>query len=332
MNQLSLGSAGPWQIDDARRTIMRSALMTTIDGASRIALPTASTVQAAAAAIRAVVAFPAEIAQGAQDTALSLLQTVAGQAALLSNATATSVVAALSDLATAVSLDEPNITVTDPATAWFFEASDTGPAHTPPPAPLQQRRRRLLQARQGSFGRPPLDIPMAAASDPAYAWIRSIVSALADSLSQGLAVPGDPPLTVNTSAIQLSVRLASTGAGSPLGAAAVSAPGTVASFGPLTPEALAILAKASPRAVVVQFISTKFDPFAASADDGGVTHLRFVVPAATVGGPLGPEVTISGLATPLPFTVPASTPRAQFGNSTLAPACGFWDKTAQRYR
>lgn len=291
--------------------------MQTLADASGVVLPTAPLMQAVAGAIQAVAARPDELTQAAQTLALSVLQQVAALllAPLLSNATALSVVAALSSVAQAVVLPPPDISATD-----LSDFNDT----------IAWRRRGLLQApsRPGSFSRSPFDVPAPGPAVPEFAQAMAIATALCDSLAVGLSLPDDPALTATSPALQLSVQLASTGPDSPLSEASFSAPGSASAVFPLPAGAYAALAFNSTSAVVVQYISSSFDPFATSLDDAGVARLRFVRPFGQPDG--GREVVLANISQPVTFSLSASTPRE--GSVSLAPACSFWNETMQRYR
>jgi hypothetical protein len=155
--------------------------------------------------------------------------------------------------------------------------------------------------------------------------VSAVVDALAASTLASLTVPGEPPLSVYSPAIQLRVALDDPGdAASRLFSAPLTAPGSASSFDPL-PRALFGGGRGGAAAVRSQFTSLTFDPFggpsASLAAAAGVTRLAFSTPS-------GAAVEVSNLqGPPIFFTLP---PLQSLPDGTKA-ACQFWDAAAHTY-
>ena len=156
-----------------------------------------------------------------------------------------------------------------------------------------------------------------AAATSNFGAVLGILDSLASSQASALAVPGQAPATVSTPSIQMSVSLEDP-ASSRLLTAPLSAPGSASSFDPLPPAALAAGGGAP---VAALFLSLAFDAHggAGSNNTGGVTRLAF---SSAAGAPLA----VSGLATPILFSLPPSA----LADGQQA-ACSWWDAAASNY-
>jgi hypothetical protein len=157
-----------------------------------------------------------------------------------------------------------------------------------------------------------------------FARVFDVVNTLAASQLDALRL-GDAPVEVNSTAIQMRVALEAAGAGSALFTASLTAPGSRSAFAPLPAALLAgVAAESLSGGVRVQFASLDFDPYAAaySSTSGaaGVTRLAL----STTGGA---DIAVSGLATPVFFTLPA-LPSLESG---VKAQCQFWDTAALTY-
>ena len=176
--------------------------------------------------------------------------------------------------------------------------------------------------------------PPPAAPLPAVSTLQAVVGvlgSLAGSLHEGMSVPGEDPAVIRTDEIHLVAQLDSaSGAGSRLFSQPLTAPGSPSSFAPLPPGALAG-AGAGSGSVRTQFLSLAFNPWDTSAGAGGgsggggagTAQLAPSLTRLVFGGADGGELRISGLQTPIKFTMPAP---ANFSDGSGA-VCSFWDET-----
>lgn len=143
---------------------------------------------------------------------------------------------------------------------------------------------------------------------------------------------------------QIAVRLDSAAdSASRLATQPITSPASQASFEPIPSEALALLAaQAGPSArVESKFVSTDFDPYStspeAAAGGGGVARLVFQAAApaaAAAAGAAAPRVLyVSGLSTPIRFSLPRGTRGGDTGSEggrggggSARQQCFFWDE------
>jgi hypothetical protein len=170
------------------------------------------------------------------------------------------------------------------------------------------------------------------------AQVAAVADTLADSQFAQLRVPGEPPLTVTSAAIQMSLALDSPGPGSRLFAETLTAPGAPACFAPLPADALAGAAELM-GGVRTHFVSFAFDVHL-SADATNASSATTAFPGVTrlalstaTGGP----VEVANLSTPIRFSLPALPADALALSSDAAALpqasarCQFWDAAALRY-
>jgi hypothetical protein len=152
--------------------------------------------------------------------------------------------------------------------------------------------------------------------------VSDVVTSLASSLLSVLTTPGAPPVTVSSPLIQMSVALDLPGPGSRLFSAPLTAPGSKSSFAPLPADLFAGVSRRrrllAASGVRTQFSSLAFDPHSLDVNSTGTTTLAF----STAAG----ELNISGLSTPIRFTLPL-VPLAD----GVKASCQFWDTAAANY-
>jgi hypothetical protein len=148
----------------------------------------------------------------------------------------------------------------------------------------------------------------------------NIVGSLAGSLLTDVQANA-PPVEVTSAAIQMRVQVDTPGAGSRLFSAPLTANGSASAFAPL-PSSLFGGADTS-AGVQTQFASFTFDPYDTSDSTGGITRLAF-----TSAAPGAAPVEVSGLSTPIYFTLPPLTNPLAAG---AKPGCSFWDNTTKVY-
>ena len=154
----------------------------------------------------------------------------------------------------------------------------------------------------------------------ALSQVASILSALSDSQFAQLTVPGGAPLTVWSSAIQMSTSLDLVGPDSRLFSQAITAPGSPSSFNAMPADIFADAALNASEGVRTQFFSLSFDPWTLdSSTRASSTRLAFSTPSAPVA--------VSNLHAPIYFTLPRVT-TLQDG---LKAQCTFWDTVALNY-
>ena len=144
--------------------------------------------------------------------------------------------------------------------------------------------------------------------------------------------PGEPPQTVSTKSIQMSVLLDHPCPPPPTNCTSLlsgplSAPGSAAAFS--APPAGA-LAGAGGAPVATTFISLAFDPNGGSNASAGVATGGLARLAFSSGGV---KLNVSGLATPITFNLsaPASTGGGANASNTSV-SCSFWNPDAGSYQ
>ena len=157
----------------------------------------------------------------------------------------------------------------------------------------------------------------AAVPASALASVFDVVNTLSTSLVTGVAA-GAAPVEILSAAVQMRLQVDVPTADNRLFSAGLTAPGSASAFDPLPPNIFAGVDTSA--GVSTQFVSLTFDPFGAT-DTSGVTRLAFS--SATSGA----EVPVSGLSTPIKFTIKAPSGLA---DGTKA-QCQFWDTTAKAY-
>lgn len=126
----------------------------------------------------------------------------------------------------------------------------------------------------------------------------------------------------------MTVSLESTGKGSSLENATLTAPGSAAAVSPLPPEVLALLAAADPNGtsgVAFQLTSTAFDPYVDAPLGDGITRVAFAA------GADGSPVEVAGLAMPISFELPLVAAAGGDGGAQQG-VCSFWDAARGAYR
>ena len=184
----------------------------------------------------------------------------------------------------------------------------------------------------------------ASSSGAAAKAVMSSVAALVDSLAEGqaatLGTGNASAVVISTSAFQLQVTQDNAGSPPSVTLASISAPGSSASFSPLSVSALS---GAGGGAVRTKFLSFVFDPHsapldAAAAGRNGVT--RLVLSAATPAGNGSRRLQqvgfvplqISNLPHLITFSLPPpSTMSAGANASGLMAACSYYDEASGLY-
>lgn len=296
------------------RVQLRASLLSIVSDtvAVRAAIDS-SALEATAATVAAIAGAPSELSDSAQTAALSVLSRLAAERGAITASGAASIANGLSGVVGA-------------AVSTLSSA--------------RRRRRSLRELADGD------DSALLAVAAGRVSAAMAAVDNLATALGGLAAVPGEAPVKITSPAIQMSLQLAATGAGSSLGSGAITAPGSGAAFSALPDEAVRALSASDPngtRGVRMQFVSTAFDPFdpqsllqASEEEDpaaglgsgGGVTRLEFQNPET------GRQVPVQNLKTPIVFSIPA--PEAVLGAGGAGGgqqgACQFWDETKKAYR
>jgi hypothetical protein len=164
-----------------------------------------------------------------------------------------------------------------------------------------------------------VQLPNSVVSASVLTQIVGVVDSLSASLLTGVSANA-PPIDITSAAIQMRVQVDAPGAGSRLFTQPLTANGSASAFAPL-PASLFGGADTS-AGVQTQFASFTFDPYDTSVTSGGaITRLAFSTPG-------GAAVEVSGLTTPIYFTIP---PLASAPPAGAKPGCTFWDNTTRAY-
>ena len=172
----------------------------------------------------------------------------------------------------------------------------------------------------------------ATANNPAaLAQVSSVLAALTSSAASSLlssigsSVTAPQSIVFNTPLIQASTTITPPGV---VSTSPISAPGSPSSFDALPPGLLSSAAGYnSSAAVITQFYTLAFDPYAANASAaGGLFAIGSVTRLAlrTAAGPL----VVANATTPITFTLPAVNTT---GVANQHAVCAFYDTVAQAY-
>jgi hypothetical protein len=158
--------------------------------------------------------------------------------------------------------------------------------------------------------------PSGAVATSVLSQVSNVVDQLAESQLASLTTPGEPPVTVYSSAIQMRVQLDAPDAGSRLFSEPLTVVGSASSFSPMP----ASLFAGATGAVRTRFSSLTFDPFGLDTASTGVTRLAFSTPG-------GVALEVANLHSPIAFTLPVLATLADGAKAE----CQYWDTTALRY-
>lgn len=319
--------------EEARRAA-RESLGEAIYETVSIIQPSADALQSVSTAVAAIAEVPQELTQSAQGTLLGVLSLLASGGPVgttaITNASAVACVSAAGQIALAALLSGGDAAQQRRRALLQDATNNASLLPSPPPAPA-----------------PPAPLaPLAPPSSSAVVLdgVLSLIGDLTGSLRKQLAVPGEAPVQVSGSQIQLALRLDSArapsaagsgggGSGTAAGLASLgfTAPGSAASFAPLPPQAVALLSNASASAaggggdadpgVVSSFLALGFSPYPdPQAANSTAAAQQPLARLSFASGADGSEISVRGLTAPITFELPYPQNVTE-GN---AAQCRFW--------